>query len=291
MSSRFNELSAIVRKSIVDNDALGIGYLSNQDLQPLGRRSLAGLSNEGKIEATMFWLEEQERRGILEITRRGGGDLPWMSPYIQSSYAKGLQFGNAQLRKLGISELIKLDPENAAALMNMPFHADRVAVAINRNFEELEDITVTMNTEIRDSLALGLAQGQSPMQISAAITGRIDKIGKTRGDLLARTETVFVHNRSSAAEYERSSLILGEPVHSEWQATLDGRARPTHMSRHGKVFRTEDAVTLLGEPNCRCAILPYVPSIEGEVELQSPENFRTPGLKKRRDIAGNLVPV
>jgi len=45
---------------------------------------------------------------------------------------------------------------------------------------------------------------------------------------------------------------------------LDERVRGSHVFRHGKVYTREEAELLIGDPNCRCALLPWIESIHGE---------------------------
>ncbi|MDA7999854.1 MAG: phage head morphogenesis protein [Alphaproteobacteria bacterium] len=61
------------------------------------------------------------------------------------------------------------------------------------------------------------------------------------------------------AETRRLGDLLGEAVMVRWKTTFDGRARDTHIARHNKIYTIDQASALIGEPNCRCAVVPVVP--------------------------------
>jgi SPP1 gp7 family putative phage head morphogenesis protein len=123
-----------------------------------------------------------------------------------------------------------------------------------------------MDQQISRVLTKGLAEGLNPRDIGKNIADRVDKIGRTRGVLIARTETINIHQNAALNEYYSIEKSTGEVVLAQWRATLDSRVRDTHLARNLVVYTKEEAYALLGEPNCRCAILPYIPVTQGMPE-------------------------
>jgi hypothetical protein len=87
---------------------------------------------------------------------------------------------------------------------------------------------------------------------------RIDKIGKVRGRLIARTEIIKAHQTAAIQEAELLEAETGYTINMEWSTCIDGRERPTHHDRNNKIYTKEKVQTLLGEPNCRCSVSPHV---------------------------------
>jgi SPP1 gp7 family putative phage head morphogenesis protein len=141
-------------------------------------------------------------------------------------------------------------------------------------WQGLSGVTEQVNTQVAGVLADSLASRATLPQTAAAIRDRIDKIGVSRSELIARTETVQSNNMGALAEYDIAAEIIGEPVLVQWQATLDNRVRPHHLARHGKIFTSDEAAVLLGEPNCRCSVLPYIESVEGKAEMSKASTFK-----------------
>lgn len=221
-----------------------------------------------KMDEFMEWLIEQEEAGILEITGGPGitGQAPWTNTYIQSTYQSGMIKARNDLRAAG-ADIPNFNevPGGISAVFNQPFHADRVGLAYSRTFNGMRGITAQMNTQLSHELALGMSQGLNPKEIARNINDRIDKIGATRARLIARTEVVQSHNEAALNEFENAENIIGEEVLVQWWSALDSRVRYSHdihTGRHGRVYTREEGRPLLGEPNCRCALIPYIPSIQ-----------------------------
>lgn len=285
-NARIAALKKVIKKSVVDNDGFGLKqenrFLQVQAAPPLTPATTGQWAyrwSHEKVAGFMGWLREMEERSLLEIVQRDvlrpGGE-PWSNIHVRSAYQRGLAYALDNIRKesaslardLGISD-IDLPPAfrstggAISALMNQPFHADRLALAYTRVFDELKGVTSAMDQQISRVLTNGLAQGLNPRQIGDLIADRVEKIGGTRGRLIARTETINVHQQAALNEYYASEQATGEVFLVEWNATLDSRTRDTHMERHERVYTKEEAYALIGEPNCRCALLPYIPSVQG----------------------------
>ena len=154
----------------------------------------------------------------------------------------------------------------------------------------MKGVTEAMNGHLSRELALGMAGGQSPYAIARRINERVDKIGIVRGRLIARTEIIQSHNEAALNEYERAEIEIGETVKVEWVATMDNRVRPHHAERDGKIYERSVAREMLGEPNCRCGLAPYVESLEKKKGRKAPVKKAVGKLgKSPMSIIGDLA--
>ena len=277
ITRRYSELKRAIKKSVVDNDCFGLKDpvfgipLILEDLTPIEQQKFKYLRDDQKVQGFMDWLDEQEEKGVLEKTIRPSalpvGEEPWSNVYIQSSYQKGMVKGRNELRVAGVN-VPTYGPtgESLSAVFNQPFHANRVGLIYTRCFDQLKGVTRAMDGQISRVLARGLAEGRGVLDIARNINDRVDKIGVNRSRLIARTEIVQTHNEASLAEYEAAERLVEEPILVQWWSALDEVVRPTHGThggRHGKVFTRKEGQALLGEPNCRCSLLPYIESVHG----------------------------
>ena len=253
---------------------------------------VATLPPAQRVESFIVLMQDIERETILERRLQ-----PWTNAFIRPAFARGVIRGNLDLRKLSRQTPAKTTAQNAAAnvlrlVTNQeavvlpvlsPDHINAQIAAGQRaevfelyaveTWQGLSGVTAQVNTQVANVLARSIASSLGPRETAKGIRDRIDKIGVTRSELIARTEVVAANNAGAVAEYAIASDIIGEPVLVQWQATLDNRVRDSHLVRHGKVFTQDEYLSLIGEPHCRCAGLPYIESIEGSVETSSASTF------------------
>jgi SPP1 gp7 family putative phage head morphogenesis protein len=149
-----------------------------------------------------------------------------------------------------------------ATVLGNKIHTDKLDVLYTRGYSQLKGITESMEQQIAHVLSDGMLKGMSPEAVANEINDRVDKIGKTRAKLIARTEIVYSHNVASIMETARLEGILEKELEMIWHTSIDGRERDTHRARHGKKYSKEEALALIGEPHCRCSVSPWVPEAE-----------------------------
>jgi hypothetical protein len=283
MGRRFRNLKGAISRVIMEDDILGIKeQLAGRviSLQPAGGGFTYTWSSQ-KVDGFMAWLANAQEQEILEVMRvpgvigPGGADVPWTNVYVQQAYQKGVGDTRMGIRREG-GELPRYAPDTAAdisAAFNQPFHADRAALLFTRTFDQLKGITAGMDQQISQVLTRGLSEGRGPREIARRINERVDAVGLTRAKLIARTEVINAHQNASMNEMELAEKIIGKKVLVQWFTAQDDRVRPRHMARetsdHGHgwpgVYTRDEARPLMGEPNCRCALLPFIPEHhEGE---------------------------
>jgi hypothetical protein len=298
-SRRVKALKRVVIQSVVDRDCFGL--LSPDDRvfaqaapEPSQPRQFAYQWSSEKIEAFMDWLRDMESRDLLEITTRDtlrpGGE-PWSNIYVRSAYNRGLAYALDNVRKrstefgklLGLEEsefspAFRSTGDLVSLLMNQPFHADRLGLMYTRVFDELKGVTAEMDKSISQILTRGMAEGMNPRELGKALADGIPDLhigspfrrAEVRGQLIARTEVIHTHAQAALNEYEALEKAHGEIILVEWVATKDSRTRPAHarlVDPHrgydGLVMTRQEAYSRIGEPNCRCAQAPYIPTTQG----------------------------
>ena len=265
MTRRFRELQRRIRTKLIDENFLEPVRVTNNKLTI---NVFEYTNSAEKLDDFMTWLLVQEEQLILErVTIPGAlpltrNQVPWANTYLDSAYQKGIRQARADLGVAGVDPLV-VAPNSVLAAFNSPIHAETVELIYTRNFNELKGITNAMDQQISRVLAQGMVDGQGVAQIARNINNRVDKIGITRARLLARTEVVHTFNQAALNTYQSVGDFLGEEIYVKWWTARDADVRPRHRRRHGKIYVREDAQRLIGEPNCRCSLIPYVPSIEG----------------------------
>jgi SPP1 gp7 family putative phage head morphogenesis protein len=265
VNRRFRELKTAIRNYLVTENRL----------DPITINVFRYRNSQEKHQQFMDWLKEMQESNILEISYRSvpfrnlDPNQPWINTYIWSAYQKGLVKGRMELRAKGhdIPQYMRTDEFVMSPLFHSSFHSEEVALAFTRVFTDLKGITEAMDTQISRTLAQGMSEGLSASQIARNIVKNVDNIGIVRARVLARTEVVRAHNEAKLNDYQAMEDIIGESVFVKWRTAQDERVRhPRHTSRHGKIYRKRDARRLLGEPNCRCALRPYLQSVDGDIQ-------------------------
>jgi hypothetical protein len=273
---RMTKLRVAIRKKLIDEKFLG-GTTKKEEsypnVLPFAMAAYVYERSDLKVEQFMDWLRNEEAKGILEVTKHPilpRGQQAWSDVYVRSSYQSGLAKARTKLRQQGVDiPSFKHVPGGVAGVMNQPFHADRVGLIYTRTFNEMKGITEAMNQQLSRALARGMAEGKGPRQIATDMVGTkkrpgiVNRIGRNRARLIARTEIVQSHNEGALNEFEAAENVIGEEVLCQWWSALDERVRPKHDAHtgwHGLVMTRSEGRARLGAPNCRCALFPWVPS-------------------------------
>lgn len=266
---RFRRIKALVRESLVQNDALGLNngpklnvsrdplaaFMVSDAALPAGR--FAFTTSKDKVDGFMAWLKQQEAEGVLGIVEgtpvARAADRAWTNTYVASAYQKGLEDAGAKLRQAG-ADVQQSWIENA---FNRPIHADRAGLIFTRTFTELRGITESMDQRISRVLAEGIANGRNPLAIARDINQSVDRIGITRARTLARTEVINAHATATLNGYEEAG-IHGVEVEAEW-LTAANPCRVCVALKAGGPYTLDQARGLIpAHPNCRCAWAPKV---------------------------------
>lgn len=249
----FDKLIAALEEGIVDDDVFAI----NQD-DPSVPPVFDFPRDRDTVTQFNQWLQRQERDGVLEII--GEDDNTW----VRSAYSRGISDADRRLQQEGID----IRDDDVVAALQTPVHRDQLQDLYARNFAALEGITDEMNRQIREELATGLAEGAGPAVVAAAITDRVDKIGRRRATIMARTEIINSYTTATLNRYEEMGVDT-VTVKAEFATAGDERVCATCASLEGNVYtiqqmRTETFTFDENEfpvrppihAQCRCTLLP-----------------------------------
>jgi SPP1 gp7 family putative phage head morphogenesis protein len=105
----------------------------------------------------------------------------------------------------------------------------------------------------KDSLAYGVASGQSPRVIASDVATKTG-MTKTRALTIARTEMLRPYREVTAERFKTSQMVKTWT----WLAVLDKRTCPMCAAMNGTIHSTDEE--LHTHPCCRCAQSPNTPS-------------------------------
>lgn len=276
---RFRKLKGRINRFLLDSDkSLAINSVYQFDSDP------------EKVKEFLAWLQQQI--DLIIFDNVNNPNLMWQNAYMLQAYEKGVQKASAELAKQGISIKTALPlpqtsivgfatPSLSAGLSvtNSPIHASAIQLIYSRNFESLKGVTGEMSKQISRVLFEGIEQGKGSRDMARLINNRVDKIGFSRASLIARTETVRAYNVSKINETESLSEATGKDIKQEWVTAGDERVRSTHAHRNRKIYKSEVARSLLGEPNCRCSLVPFFEELDTKEDKEERARERKQGLK------------
>lgn len=255
MYTRFRKLKGDINKSIITNDCFGLRPLRTNE--PINTRQYAFARDPEKVLLFLDWLQKQVDNNILEIyygNQLGSSiEEAWMNMYIRTSYEKGIERGQQEMRNVGYAIPTSV---SAVTAFQIPTHVDRVGLLYTRNFTGLKGITDEMSKQIAIELAEGMALGKGPVEIARKINDRVDKIGLHRAKILAHTEIIRAHSESMLQEFKNWGVV-GVGVLAEWVTAGDARVCSRCRPMEGRVFTIERASGMIPfHPLCRCLWLP-----------------------------------
>ena len=263
LKSRMKKLKKNISEAVVDFDVLGLSkYKKNQ---------YTFKRSDEKHAEFMQWINEQISEGLLEVTvaRPTFSRRPWTDVYIYSAYRRGVDRARAELIKAGH----EVPPYTIGAAFDRPIHAERANLLFTRVFSDLEGITDAMSSQISRVLADGMVRGIGPREMASELKKEIEKMTRTRAEMLARTEVVRAHHLANIAEYREAGLD-DLVVIAEFVATPDSRVCSICASLAGKRYTLDEAEGVIPvHPRCRCAMVPYLPEEDPRKPYQKPSDF------------------
>lgn len=125
----------------------------------------------------------------------------------------------------------------------------QVSVSTRKTFKPwLSDMRTRDQEEILRIIGEGQRNGVHPKQIAQQLQEYFDATGHNAATA-ARTESQKIRTDARMATYQKTGVH-----YLEYVTAGDGKVRPDHAERDGKIYRIKDA-PWLGEPNCRCTLV------------------------------------
>jgi len=224
-------------------------------------------SNEEDIKRKMaLFFDEQGKRAVNSIESKSKAvnknpldkekEAELLATFMAKSFVDVMD-SEAQRQIAEIPFLTSFDLQNSKVQAFA-----RVATA--KFAAEVTDTTVK---ELKELIANGLDQGDSPRQIAGSISSKFDDWQGNRSLVIARTETTKFSNGASQLLYTQNGV-----THKTWITTVDGRERAAHRKANGQTVKIDDKFLVGGERleapavggsadnvvQCRCAMLPFI---------------------------------
>ena len=125
----------------------------------------------------------------------------------------------------------------------------RVSITTRRTFKPwLADMATRDQNEILRIIGEGQRGGMHPRQIARELRTYFEGTAHN-ATTAARTEAQKLRTDARVATYLKTGVH-----YLEYIAVDDGKARPDHLARDGKIYPIDKA-PWLGEPNCRCTLI------------------------------------
>lgn len=263
-----NTLITDIRTGVIEEDVFGLRVsadtLANDALPPSAKLD----RDQRKVDLFQQWLDSRLEEGVLQQIQRG------QNTFIRSAYARGLKDAGRMIAAKGGSSAQR----SIEVMFEQGIHRQALERLFAKNYAALEDITQSTSVQVSEELAQGLAAGENPRKVARRITDRIDKVGKTRAETLARTEIVDAHATATLNRYEQDG-VDGVTPQAEFRTSRDDRVCPICKAIDGKEYTVEAArsATFQFEPDededaqagtfpvrppvhprCRCVLLPVI---------------------------------
>jgi len=279
MSSRFMELIRVIKKSVNERDCFGLRNVPVNQMSPTGANQFAFSKSDVKLAQFLSWLEEQVEKGIITTVQMEqigvAAESGWTNTYIADSYKRGVLRARSEMKKAGYNVPTVDESGGIEAILNAPYHIDRVGLLYSRVFSDLKGITSTMDMQISRILAQGLADGDGPALLARKLVATIngegigelgitDSLGryipaKVRADMLARTEIIRAHHQATIQEY-MNWRVEKVNVMAEVVTAGDRRvcSKCTAVAKGGP-YTLEQAMNMIPvHTRCRCCAIPYI---------------------------------
>jgi len=189
------------------------------------------------LEWLRVWLDKTIEEVVIKPSREKQGEI------VKRAYRQGVTWADTNLAAL----------TTGAKLTPGPIDWRALDVLKARNVSALKGVTDEMGKQIIASLTEGLMGGEGVPKLARRIAERVDAIGRTRAETIARTETMYCVNEGSKIRYAQAGvskirILVG----------LDERTCGECEPLHGNVYEIGSEPQLPIHPRCRCCYSPVV---------------------------------
>ena len=145
----------------------------------------------------------------------------------------------------------------AVAFNKLPVETVKTILATTGPRSPLQAVFSSMGSNtakaVSNALVEGVIRGQNPRVVARTIR-RITGAPLARTLTIARTEMLRAYREASRATYQQHGDIVEGWI---WYSALDARGCVACWAKHGSVHPVSESMS--AHPNCRCAMVPYVP--------------------------------
>ena len=245
-------------------------------------RQLSTRSDMENIQSIVYQTQYQQAiqrqlEGILDILQTN--EFTTISDYLNAAYQNGFAGALYDLHGQGIPLLFPIDQDQVTkAVLN----DSKLSVPMyTRLGEDVNTLKLAVRAQISRGIANGSTWNQMAQELAKNMVNSPFQTAQYNAMRIARTEG---HRIQQQSQYDamRKAKEHGADVVKEWNATLDARTRPDHMSLDGQIREIGDPFTLgslkaqypgdFGRPeediHCRCCALQRARWALGEKELE-----------------------
>jgi len=205
--------------------------------------SLTESDKTGALFVAYFfpWFDRESKEIVI-------GDNGWYKSFVNQAALAGIARTDLYIKAIG--------NENGAALTTpRPEDIRDIESYYERFAEGLGVILAALTIEARTALLKAIQEQQD---VAAALADRIDKIGRTRGEVLARTETISIFNDAALTRMEMLGILyVTAQLEYEFVTAGDERVCPICAALDGKIYAIAQARGVIPlHPRCRCSWVP-----------------------------------
>jgi len=173
----------------------------------------------------------------------------WLNANIEQAYENGTS--DTLTSSKNIATIDAVGPEISLAMRSTQLeqilfsrgYQSRVALVKARVFEGMRGLTDVTRADLSEVLGRGMATGKGVRELTGDVMNRIG-VSHRRAQRIVRTEILNAHRTASASETDE----LNADVYSDsdwvmmslWFSARAPTTRPSHLSRHGRTFTTDE---------------------------------------------------
>jgi uncharacterized protein with gpF-like domain len=281
-----NRRQKLVQKQFLNNEKAVIDrlqYIYDQSLFEISEKIRNLEFSIGDLQEQYDWLEDDDpKREIIRskiqakiyqkqyqqvLQDQVGGILKEMqtkqfvtiSDYLDTCYEDGFVGALFDLHGQDVPMMMPIDQESMVRAIQLD---SKISEGLYTRLGE--DVTV-LKKRITSEITRSIATGVSWERVAQRLAGQT-KIGYNKAVRIARTEGHRVQC-TAADDVAHKARDMGADVVKQWDATLDGKTRPSHRAVDGEIKeldeRFSNGLLFPGHPdgaageviNCRCAYL------------------------------------
>lgn len=245
-------------------------------------RQLSTRSDMENIQSIVYQTQYQQAiqrqlDGILDILQTN--EFTTISDYLTAAYQDGFLGALYDLHGQGIPLIFPIDQDQVTKAV---LTDSKLSVPMyTRLGEDVSRLKLAVRAQISRGIANGSTWNQMAQELAGNMINSPFQTAQYNAMRIARTEGHRIQQQSQYDAMEKAKQH-GADVVKEWNATLDARTRPDHMSLDGQIREIGDPFTLgslkaqypgdFGRPeqdiHCRCCALQRARWALGEKELE-----------------------
>lgn len=231
-------------------------------------RELSSRSDMENLQSIVFQKQYQEilkNQIDVVLNTLNNNSFTTIADYLSASYENGFLGTLYDLQGQGVPLIFPINQEEVVQALQVD---SKISQGL---YQRMGEDTDKLKESIRAELSRGTANGESWNQIAVHIASSMNSpFNKafSRAINIARTEG---HRVTQEATYhcQHRAKAKGADVVKQWDSTLDGATRPTHIELDGQIREIDDAFEVAGhnalypgafgiaseDCNCRCCLL------------------------------------